>query len=119
MFYASRTVEVLKYEENLLPAHLYLLVLISLTQKQDKKTFKLFQSRERELMNKYKYVVSLWRRVSAHICSYSLIYTVMKPLCYWKASNDVYTKCLTAFECCWRNTLWGCHEISAYLRGSY
>jgi ABC-type long-subunit fatty acid transport system fused permease/ATPase subunit len=39
-------------------------VLISLIQKQDKKTFKLFQSRERELMNKYKYVVSLWRRLS-------------------------------------------------------
>jgi hypothetical protein len=30
----------------------------------NKKTFKLFQSRERELMNKYKYVVSLWRRLS-------------------------------------------------------
>ncbi|XP_010545474.1 PREDICTED: uncharacterized protein LOC104817833 isoform X2 [Tarenaya hassleriana] len=28
------------------------------------KTFKLFQSRERELVNKYKYVVSLWRRLS-------------------------------------------------------
>ncbi|KAL3625239.1 hypothetical protein CASFOL_030693 [Castilleja foliolosa] len=27
-------------------------------------TFKLFQSHERELMNKYKYVVSLWRRIS-------------------------------------------------------
>lgn len=44
-----------------------MLVLISLTQKQDKKTFKLFHSRERELMNKYKYVVSLWRRVSIHV----------------------------------------------------
>ncbi|XP_010443525.1 PREDICTED: uncharacterized protein LOC104735173 isoform X1 [Camelina sativa] len=30
----------------------------------NKKTFKLFRSRERELMNKYKYVVSLWRRLS-------------------------------------------------------
>ncbi|KAL2503397.1 hypothetical protein Fot_37245 [Forsythia ovata] len=27
-------------------------------------TFKLFQSQERELMNKYNYVVSLWRRIS-------------------------------------------------------
>ncbi|GFP82154.1 hypothetical protein PHJA_000358700 [Phtheirospermum japonicum] len=27
-------------------------------------TFKLFQSHERELMNKYNYVVSLWRRIS-------------------------------------------------------
>lgn len=69
MFYACRTVEVLnlKYEEVFLPVHLYMLVLISLTQKQDKKTFKLFHSRERELMNKYKYVVSLWRRVSIHV----------------------------------------------------
>ncbi|XP_009120324.1 uncharacterized protein LOC103845245 [Brassica rapa] len=28
------------------------------------KSFKIFKSRERELMNKYKYVISLWRRLS-------------------------------------------------------
>lgn len=69
MFYAFRTVEVLNlnYEELLLPARLCMIVLISLNQKQDEKTFKLFRSRERELMNKYKYVVSLWRRVSTHL----------------------------------------------------
>uniref|UniRef100_M4CEP1 DUF7906 domain-containing protein n=1 Tax=Brassica campestris TaxID=3711 RepID=M4CEP1_BRACM len=40
------------------------IVFISLTQKQDGKSFKIFKSRERELMNKYKYVISLWRRLS-------------------------------------------------------
>ncbi|CAH8358765.1 unnamed protein product [Eruca vesicaria subsp. sativa] len=30
----------------------------------NEKSFKIFKSRERELMNKYKYVVSLWRRLS-------------------------------------------------------
>ncbi|CAA7032366.1 unnamed protein product [Microthlaspi erraticum] len=30
----------------------------------NEKSFKLFQSRQRELMNKYKYVISLWRRLS-------------------------------------------------------
>ncbi|KAG5376244.1 hypothetical protein IGI04_040840 [Brassica rapa subsp. trilocularis] len=33
-------------------------------EKQDEKSFKIFKSRERELMNKYKYVISLWRRLS-------------------------------------------------------
>lgn len=49
---------------------IYMLVLISLTQKQDEKSFKIFKSRERELMNKYKYVISLWRRVSTHTLLY-------------------------------------------------
>lgn len=31
------------------------------------KTFKLFQSQERELVNKYNYVVGLWRRVSEFV----------------------------------------------------
>lgn len=30
----------------------------------NEKSFKIFKSRERELMNKYKYVISLWRRLS-------------------------------------------------------
>ncbi|VVB16402.1 unnamed protein product [Arabis nemorensis] len=30
----------------------------------NEKSFKLFQSKERELMNKYKYVISMWRRLS-------------------------------------------------------
>ncbi|CAH2069564.1 unnamed protein product [Thlaspi arvense] len=49
----------------LLPLHLvYSVAHESAIEKQDEKTFKLFKSRERELMNKYKYVVSLWRRLS-------------------------------------------------------
>ncbi|CAH9128493.1 unnamed protein product [Cuscuta epithymum] len=33
-------------------------------EKTSERTFKLFQSQERELLNKYNYVVSLWRRIS-------------------------------------------------------
>ncbi|XP_021275633.1 uncharacterized protein LOC110410319 isoform X2 [Herrania umbratica] len=46
------------------------------------KTFKLFQSQERELVNKYNYVVSLWRRVSTiagelrYVDAMRLLYTL-------------------------------------------
>ncbi|XP_059634542.1 uncharacterized protein LOC132276918 isoform X2 [Cornus florida] len=45
------------------------------------KTFKLFQSQERELVNKYNYVVSLWRRIS----------TVTGELRYVDAMRLLYT----------------------------
>ncbi|EOY32199.1 Uncharacterized protein TCM_039797 isoform 1 [Theobroma cacao] len=46
------------------------------------KTFKLFQSQERDLVNKYNYVVSLWRRVSTiagelrYVDAMRLLYTL-------------------------------------------
>ncbi|KAF3436695.1 hypothetical protein FNV43_RR19442 [Rhamnella rubrinervis] len=46
------------------------------------KTFKLFQSQERELINKYNYVVSLWKRISSitgelrYVDALRLLYTL-------------------------------------------
>ncbi|KAH9653520.1 transmembrane protein [Citrus sinensis] len=52
-----------------------------LMERTTEKTFKLFQSQERELVNKYNYVVSLWRRIS----------TVTGDLRYADAMRQLYT----------------------------
>ncbi|KAH9805472.1 transmembrane protein [Citrus sinensis] len=52
-----------------------------LMERTTEKTFKLFQSQERELVNKYNYVVSLWRRIS----------TVTGDLRYLDAMRLLYT----------------------------
>ncbi|GMN53529.1 hypothetical protein TIFTF001_022663 [Ficus carica] len=39
-------------------------LIVAVTDQSAEKTFKLFQSQERELVNKYNYVVGLWRRIS-------------------------------------------------------
>lgn len=52
-----------------------------LMERTTEKTFKLFQSQERELVNKYNYVVSLWRRIS----------TVTGELRYVDAMRQLYT----------------------------
>ncbi|XP_065881246.1 uncharacterized protein [Euphorbia lathyris] len=53
-----------------------------LMERTSEKTFRLFQSQERELVNKYNYVVSLWRRISTisgelrYVDAMRLLYTL-------------------------------------------
>lgn len=56
-------------------------VRVLLMERTTEKTFKLFRSQERELANKYNYVVSLWRRIS----------TISGDLHYDDASKLLYT----------------------------
>lgn len=60
------------------------LVFWNLTESAEK-TFKLFQSQERELINKYNYVVSLWKRVSEIVlssASLTISYVVLFHTCW-------------------------------------
>lgn len=94
------------------------------------KTFKLFQSQERELVNKYNYVVSLWRRVSGLVLLPfpflailpwvpSLSLSILKKertfylleLFDFQFDNIV---CFSDFNCYWRIALWGCHKTATY-----
>ena len=79
----------------------------------------MFQSEERELVNKYNYVVSLWRGVSMLVLS-PLHWTILLfksnilknllDLC------NIFC-CLSDFNYSWRAALHGCNETSLYFRG--
>ncbi|XP_062163765.1 uncharacterized protein LOC133870619 isoform X1 [Alnus glutinosa] len=74
----SYIITTLEESVQLVNSAIHLLVMEHTTEK----TFKLFQSQERELMNKYNYVVSLWRRISSvtgelrYVDALRLLYTL-------------------------------------------